>query len=169
MPSFLKYVRFPDFYYICGCLDHNEKDCDRELELKHEGKEVYRGYGDWLRAEMYTPPNSNKGPLAQRSPNASPNRSYSNEESSSRFQTNYSPPATAGAAAATKAQPVLTTSPSPCSGQRVTNGGILGIAPQSTGSEDNFAGESTNPVVNQISKLVGSTEEIGDKESNILT
>lgn len=48
-----RYEKLPDYCYICGCLDHNDKDCDRKLELKHEGKEVTRGYGDYIRAKTY--------------------------------------------------------------------------------------------------------------------
>lgn len=36
--GFLKWVEFrfeklPDFCFICGCLDHEENDCDLELDI----------------------------------------------------------------------------------------------------------------------------------------
>lgn len=50
-----RFEKLPDYYYICGCLDHNDRDCDRELDLKYEGNEITSSYGHWLRVETYTP------------------------------------------------------------------------------------------------------------------
>lgn len=35
-----KFEKLPDYYYICGCLDHNEGYCDKELELKYGCMEI---------------------------------------------------------------------------------------------------------------------------------
>lgn len=45
-----RYEKRPDYCYICGCLDHNDKDCDKQLELKYESCVVMRLYGNWIRA-----------------------------------------------------------------------------------------------------------------------
>lgn len=54
----LKYEKLLDFCYICGCLNHEYKDCDIELCMKLKKRSVDRGYGVHLRAETFTPAKS---------------------------------------------------------------------------------------------------------------
>ena len=49
--AIFKYERFPDFCYICGCLDHQELDCDELVRMRSEGIKIQREYGPWIRAE----------------------------------------------------------------------------------------------------------------------
>ena len=46
-----KYERLLDFFYICGCLDHQKTECDEVVRIKNEGIKVQREYDPWLRAE----------------------------------------------------------------------------------------------------------------------
>ena len=43
-----KYERLPDFYYICGRLDHQELDCDDVVQMTITDGKVKREYGSWL-------------------------------------------------------------------------------------------------------------------------
>lgn len=40
-----RFDKMPNFCYICGCLDHNERDYDKELELKSANCGVSKAYG----------------------------------------------------------------------------------------------------------------------------
>ena len=46
-----KYERLPDFCYICGCLDHQELDCDDAVRMTIADGKVKREYGLWLRTK----------------------------------------------------------------------------------------------------------------------
>lgn len=120
-----KYERLPNFCYIYDCLDHNNKDCDRELELKHEGTYVYRGYGSWIYAETYVSSKKNNGLPISRSTRGPSSHSVNDEECSSRYNPTSSSPAVVGMVAGARAQ----LAPFPNSGQYLTNRNILGKAP----------------------------------------
>lgn len=97
-----KYERLPNFCYICDCLDHNDKDCDRELELKHERADVYLSYGPWICVEMYSPSKPHNNFSASRNTSASPNHSVNDEECSSRYSPAFSSLATIRVVAAAR-------------------------------------------------------------------
>ena len=44
----IKYEKLPDFCYMCGCLDHQENDCDKVVSLLNEGGKIRREYGPWM-------------------------------------------------------------------------------------------------------------------------
>ena len=46
-----KYERLPNFYYICGCLDHQELDCEEFVRMKINGGKATCEYGPWMRIE----------------------------------------------------------------------------------------------------------------------
>ena len=46
-----KYEKLPDFCYVCGCLDHQELECDDVIRVKIEGGKAKREYGPWLGTE----------------------------------------------------------------------------------------------------------------------
>ena len=54
-----RYERLPNFCYLCGCLDHSEKDCDEGLKKKNADSSEGFQYGAWMRAEMDRPPQKN--------------------------------------------------------------------------------------------------------------
>ena len=49
--AMFRYERLPDFCYVCGCLDHQELDCDMVIQSKKRGRKIQREYGSWLKAE----------------------------------------------------------------------------------------------------------------------
>lgn len=75
-----KFEKLPDYCYICGCLDHNENDCNKELELKYSSEEVQCLYGDWLRAKTYTPAKGMTSFSSSRRKGSSSSASQSNDE-----------------------------------------------------------------------------------------
>ena len=40
-----KYEKLPDFCYMCGCLDHQENDCDKVVSLLKDGGKIRKEYG----------------------------------------------------------------------------------------------------------------------------
>lgn len=53
---YFKYERLPNFYYNCGLLSHDLKDC---TEVQGSGKQLDQGklqYGAWLRGEILRKP-----------------------------------------------------------------------------------------------------------------
>ena len=49
--AMFRYERLPDFCYVCGCLDHQELDCDKVIQSKKRGRKIQREYGNWMKAE----------------------------------------------------------------------------------------------------------------------
>ena len=48
-----KYERLPIICYWCGCLNHNDRDCETCIDSEGTLTEVDREYGSWLRAPPY--------------------------------------------------------------------------------------------------------------------
>ena len=46
--AIFKYERLPDFYYVCGRLDHQESDCDIVIKIRKDGGKAKREYGPWM-------------------------------------------------------------------------------------------------------------------------
>lgn len=46
------YERIPIFYYWCGLVDHDERDCMRWVSSKDTPRSEERQFGPWLRAEL---------------------------------------------------------------------------------------------------------------------
>ena len=49
--TIFRYERLPDFYYVCGCLDHQELDCDKVIQSKKRGGKIQLEYDNWLKVE----------------------------------------------------------------------------------------------------------------------
>ncbi|XVF85136.1 hypothetical protein PTKIN_Ptkin17bG0093900 [Pterospermum kingtungense] len=54
------YERLPDFYFMCGKLDHQEAECAIFIRMKKEGLAISRSFGPWLRAENINIPFSDE-------------------------------------------------------------------------------------------------------------
>ena len=48
MLAVFKYERLTNFCYICGCLDHQELDCDEVIRRSKVGGKVKREYRPWM-------------------------------------------------------------------------------------------------------------------------
>ena len=48
----LKYKRLPNFYYWCGLVSHDARDCERWIRNKGSLKKSDQNFGDWIRAEI---------------------------------------------------------------------------------------------------------------------
>ena len=48
-----KYKRLPNLCYWCGCLTHNDRDCDRWIEGEGLLADVDKEYGPWLKASPW--------------------------------------------------------------------------------------------------------------------
>ncbi|XVE98858.1 hypothetical protein REPUB_Repub03eG0144800 [Reevesia pubescens] len=46
-----KYEHFPDICYVCGCLDHQDSECDRGYQLCKRDRVIRKEYGPWLNAD----------------------------------------------------------------------------------------------------------------------
>ena len=49
-----KYERLPNICYWCGCLTHNDRDCERWIESDGTLEESNREFGPWIRASPMT-------------------------------------------------------------------------------------------------------------------
>lgn len=49
----LRFEKLPDFCYICGCLDHNEKHCQFEIDFKISNAQVRKKFGPTLRVDGF--------------------------------------------------------------------------------------------------------------------
>lgn len=47
-----KYERLPNIYYWCGCLDHNDKDCDLWLDSEGSLSKEQRQYGLTIQEQL---------------------------------------------------------------------------------------------------------------------
>lgn len=66
-------------------MDHNERDCDKELELKSENGEASKLYGLSLRAKTYIPVKVYGPVKSSRSNSVVESTSSSGDERTSRF------------------------------------------------------------------------------------
>ena len=48
-----KYERLPNLYYWCGCLTHNDRDCEKWIESEVSLKPEEQKFGSWLRAPPF--------------------------------------------------------------------------------------------------------------------
>lgn len=49
-----RYEKLPTFCYICSCFDHNEKDCEREIDFKINNVSVQKKFGPSLRVDGFS-------------------------------------------------------------------------------------------------------------------
>ena len=50
--AILKYEHFPNFYYWCGLVSHDDKDCERWLRSRGSLKKSDQHFVDWMRVEI---------------------------------------------------------------------------------------------------------------------
>ena len=50
-----KYEKLTNFYYCCGMVSHDEKECEKWLARKGANSHAKQEYGAWLRATPYNP------------------------------------------------------------------------------------------------------------------
>ncbi|XVF46133.1 hypothetical protein PTKIN_Ptkin03bG0002300 [Pterospermum kingtungense] len=84
-----KYERLLHFCYICGCLDHQDQDCEVAIVMIKDKMKVTCEFGPWLRAESFDfslHRNIKKGPRLS----YSQSKSHSSVDISGRISMNYS-------------------------------------------------------------------------------
>lgn len=48
-----RFEKFPDFFFMCGCLSHGEKDYDTELDIRLTSKAISMWFGPSLRVDGF--------------------------------------------------------------------------------------------------------------------